>query len=420
MATKKKAKQKKLVKWTVLLAFLAGTGLLTVLLYLTYYTLKANKVFLKTPVYEEIYNTRESLKASIRRIDHTIFEVFYIHRIPDRDIIFLTVGPRQKGGQVWEFTEMAVRCPDLATCAKIEKDLLGRFDMDHPGHIRICQKDMRQIVFKIWVNGFMTHQVSLLVSKEHVPRLGEKPRVALIIDDLGYDLKIAREFFDCGIPLSFSVLPFAPYSRKIAKEALSHGFEVLLHLPMEPRNYPNVRPGPGAILLNMNDEDIVRTIEEDISQVPGICGVNNHMGSLFTEESGKMKLVLEYLARQGLFYVDSRTTSASVGYELASELGIPCAERDIFIDNDLHSESIRMQIKRLMKIARRTGRCIGIAHPHRETLDGIRALLEMDTGVEFVPVSRMVQGLNKRTDNFNHGHKNIYQLPQAADTEVRR
>ena len=385
---KKKKRTKRLSGpfWLILVAIL-----LSVLGFISAYFLGFGNFFRTVPVYEEIYGTEESLKTSIRRIDQTLFEVFFVNNVPDKNIKFLAVGPRQKKGQVWEFTDLAVTCSDLATCVKIEKQIVDNLQKKCPACLKVCEKNRTQIVCKIWVDGFLTHQISLLVSKARPSELLTKPKVALIIDDLGYDLRLAREFFRCEIPLSFSVLPYSPYCKKIAREARETGQDVLLHLPMEPINYPNVRPGPGAVLQRMSSEEIKKTVEEDIKQVPGICGVNNHMGSLLTEDPKRMRFILKDLAQRGLFYIDSRTSSCSVGYALASELGIPCAERDIFIDNDLNRESIKMQIQRLIKIGRRTGKAIGIGHPHRETLTVIRALTpQLRSEVELVPVSKLV------------------------------
>src|SRR3989304_8897371 len=132
-----------------------------------------------------------------------------------------------------------------------------------------------------------------------------KAKVAIVIDDMGYDKKIFKKFVDLGIPLTFSILPGQRFSTGIAKEARSLNYEVMLHLPMEPRN-PNNNPGNGTIVIHMSQDEILRQLSEDIESVPYIAGVNNHMGSLLTENQDVMNIILEDLHKRGLFFIDSR------------------------------------------------------------------------------------------------------------------
>jgi len=214
------------------------------------------------------------------------------------------------------------------------------------------------------------------------------PLIAIIIDDVGYDLKMARAFMELGVPLTLSVISTAPHAAAISRMAKEKGCELILHLPMEPKNYPQVNPGPGAILAEMKEETVAATIEGHVKRVPGIRGVNNHMGSRLTELEGKMAVVFSDLKRRNLFYVDSRTTPRSVAVSVARKTGVLVGTRGIFLDNHLSERAMKFQIERLVGMARNTGGAIAIGHPHRETLDCLRSSLERISKYgKIVPVS---------------------------------
>ena len=204
------------------------------------------------------------------------------------------------------------------------------------------------------------------------------PRIAIIIDDLGYDSDIALSFIQLDLLLSFSVLPSAPFTGLIACEANKEGCEILLHLPMEPKKYPSVNPGPGALLLSMDEEEIRRILDQDLKEIPGARGVNNHMGSSFTEDHDKMLVVLRELKKRNLYFIDSRTSNNTVGFS-------------VFLDNDLGPRAIRMQMERLLNMAKHTGAAIGIGHPYQETLRILKEYCSiLKTEYRLVPVSELV------------------------------
>jgi len=217
------------------------------------------------------------------------------------------------------------------------------------------------------------------------------PRVAIIIDDLGYDRSLAREFMDLDLPLTLSILPLAPYTRSIAHEAREEGREIMLHLPMEPRRYPRINPGDGVLLISMDRSVILEVLDRDLGEIPFVAGVNNHMGSRFTENEEKMTVVLEELKRRRLYFVDSKTSRRSVAFDLAKQMELRTACRDVFLDNDLSEGALKIQADRLFALARHKGYAIGIGHPHKETLWFLRGLqVSLKKEVEIVPVSSLV------------------------------
>jgi uncharacterized protein len=215
-------------------------------------------------------------------------------------------------------------------------------------------------------------------------------RVALVVDDLGGSVGELQPLEELGVPVTYSVLPFAEETPQVVSELRQRRAEILLHLPMEPKNGED--PGPGALLQGMTDEELREKTLAALQAVPGAVGVNNHMGSLLSAAEGPMTAVLGVLAARGLFFLDSRTSAQSVGFEVARRLGIPAAERQVFLDGDPAPEAIRGQFERLLGLARVHGAAIAIGHPHPDTLAVLTAEVPRARalGYEFVPVSYLL------------------------------
>ncbi len=217
-------------------------------------------------------------------------------------------------------------------------------------------------------------------------------RVAIVIDDLGWDLEAARALLALNAPLSFAVLPNAPYRTFIAHEAQRRGRDVLLHMPMEPYHFPDVDPGHPVLLTTMSAGELARQIETALQDVPMAVGMNNHMGSRLTERRGAMQAIMRQLRRHRLFFLDSRTTRRSLGYQIAREMGVPTAQRQVFLDNDPNVTAIRRQLRHLVALAQTHGSAIGIGHPYAETIRALQiALPELKRHrIAIVPVSQLV------------------------------
>jgi polysaccharide deacetylase 2 family uncharacterized protein YibQ len=218
-----------------------------------------------------------------------------------------------------------------------------------------------------------------------------QPRLALIIDDIGHSRPAARQFLELGVPITFSVLPRLAHSYDLAREVHRLGHEVMLHQPMEP-HHPYVDPGPGALYVGDSPETIIRITNENISSLPSAVGVNNHMGSRFTECPHEISNTLRVVGESNLFYIDSLTTSLSKAYETARRLHLPAARRDIFLDNVQTESHILSQLRRLERRARNRGQAIGIGHPFPETARAIARFLRhvKDPCVALVHVSSVM------------------------------
>ncbi len=224
------------------------------------------------------------------------------------------------------------------------------------------------------------------------PLISKKAKVAIIIDDVGYNPSILREIAKIPIPLTGAFLPYTPYLKECLKEATVHGFEIMLHLPLEPLD-PSHNPGPGLIRHNWSEAEIERQLTRDLDAVPGAKAINNHMGSLGTQDPYLMACLMKIIHTKKLFFIDSRTTAKSVAEKYALEYQVPFAKRRVFIDNDDNPTSKKAALRELLKIALRDGSAIGIAHGKDGNATVITEMLPefIHAGIEFVLVSELVK-----------------------------
>lgn len=220
-------------------------------------------------------------------------------------------------------------------------------------------------------------------------------RVAVIIDDFGNSMRGTEEMFKLPVKITVAVMPFLRSSEQDARRAHELGFDVLVHLPMEPRQGKPEWLGPGAVLTSMNDAEVRGRVEAALDNVPYAIGINNHMGSKVTGDERVMGIVLEVCKERGLFFVDSHTNYRSVAGRMARELGMPPVENHIFLD-DVHSAShVAKQMKLVQERALSQKFCVTIGHvgiQGKETAAGIRSgIAGMKDKVQFVGISDLVR-----------------------------
>lgn len=221
------------------------------------------------------------------------------------------------------------------------------------------------------------------------------PQIAIIIDDLGYQLEAGVRAINLPGPVSYAILPTTPNSDALARVAHDKGRDVLLHLPFESIGQEN-SDEPSAITLDMSRETFHQTFVLALASVPFAIGVSNHRGSLLTRHPGHMAWLMEEIAAQdGMFFVDSFTTAESVGLQMASESGIAATRRHVFLDNDRSPEAIGREFERLLTLARRHGKAVAIGHPYPETLEFLEGTLkDLDSrNIKLIPVSQAVNSV---------------------------
>jgi hypothetical protein len=218
-------------------------------------------------------------------------------------------------------------------------------------------------------------------------------RLALVIDDIGRRREPVEKLMALGIPVTFAVLPGQPHTRNLAATIRDAGYEVLIHMPMEPEDYKAHDPGEEALLVSQSDDAIRALMRRAIAEIPQASGVNNHMGSLFTRDAKKTRVMLEEVKGAGLFFVDSLTTPKSVALPLAREMGIKSAARRVFLDNDGDAGSVKKMLGLAIKLARTKGNIIAIGHPHPDTVEAITEMKDelARSGIELVYVSALVR-----------------------------
>lgn len=230
-----------------------------------------------------------------------------------------------------------------------------------------------------------------------VPAGEETPRVAIVIDDVGFEEGPALDMASLGLPLTFAVLPYQRHTRSLASRLRASGREVILHLPMEPQAYPALNPGQGAISEEMQPAEIAATVRRALDEVPEAVGVNNHMGSRVTVDPVAMRAVLGVIRERGLYFLDSRTTSDTIAYDMARDMGIPALERSVFLDDRREESYIEGQVRELLRKAREQGAAVGIGHANRVTAAALRgcAGLLRSAEIQIVPAS-VLAGLDRR------------------------
>ena len=215
--------------------------------------------------------------------------------------------------------------------------------------------------------------------------------IGIIIDDLGNSRHGGELAVRLPGPVACAILPGTPYAALLARMARRHGKEVLLHLPMEP--VAGLNPGPGALDTAMSRTLFTLTLDADLDSIPGVAGVNNHMGSLLTSRTIPMEWLMRTLSqRGGLFFVDSRTIAASVAARTAAAYRVPALSRDVFLDDVPTAGAVEQQLALLLRIAHRRGYALAIGHPHSATLDVLRQWLPLLAlrRVRLVPLSTLL------------------------------
>lgn len=229
-----------------------------------------------------------------------------------------------------------------------------------------------------------------------VPPRAPGRQMAIIIDDIGYDMKPVRELLGIDADITFAILPLVAHSREAAQMLHKAHRETLLHLPMEPLSYPKEKPGSGALFTDMNHEEIVFQLEKNMDSVPFVSGVNNHMGSKFMADEDKLILVFKQLKKRDLFFIDSRTTHNSKTTAAAQKVHLTVASRKIFLDNERDYSKIYQILMEAAEASGGESPLIVIGHPHPETIRAIRDAHKVyrEKGVSIVPVSTLIKKKN--------------------------
>ena len=231
------------------------------------------------------------------------------------------------------------------------------------------------------------------------------PTIAIIIDDMGHNLIEGERLIAMDQPLTLAFLPFRRHTTRLAEKAHLHQKEIMLHAPMANTRFLEL--GPGGLNPDMSQPEMAMTLRRALRSIPHVQGVNNHMGSLLTQQLRAMDWVMEELNHYPVYFVDSRTIASSIAGDVAAAYRIPTLTRDVFLDHEQTEEYVDKQFELLIKRAKENGSAIGIGHPHTVTVDYLeKRLPEMDEeGIAVATVSGVWAMRNGNRRMFAEGEK---------------
>lgn len=230
------------------------------------------------------------------------------------------------------------------------------------------------------------------IKKEKTVTRSHHGKLAIIIDDCGYDVDLVQRLVNLHAPFSFAIIPYRDYSSDSLHVINGGGQVAMLHLPMEPMDASAMSEGKSTVLTSMDDKRIMQLTGEMIKSLPGISGVNNHQGSKATSDERTMRVVLKEIKRQGLFFVDSNTYAKSLGDKLAADMGVPTGRNNIFLDNSTNEDEIIKKIWQAAAIADKYGSAIAICHARPHTVNAWEQVMGevKASGLQLVPVTEVL------------------------------
>lgn len=241
--------------------------------------------------------------------------------------------------------------------------------------------------------------------------------IAIIIDDMGYKASDDRRALDLPGQITYAFLPESPHANGMALEANRKGREVMLHLPMQ--STQGIYQGPGALTEEMPELEFKLSILRSMASIPFAKGLNNHMGSLLTQNDTAMQWVMEMVAARSFFFIDSRTSANTVAEHIARDNNIPTARRDVFLDHHSDPDLIADEFDKLIKLAQENGSAIAIGHPFPATLTLLENRIPQlaQHNIKLVPVSNVIefqrlrekQSWQKSLSHSQKGAKNLKQ-----------
>lgn len=217
--------------------------------------------------------------------------------------------------------------------------------------------------------------------------------IVLVIDDFGYrNDNISDGFLNLSIPITCAIIPGHTASKKFAEKAVSYGKEVIIHMPMESENYS---PGEDEykLLTSMTSELLENKLIQALESLPEAIGMNNHQGSKATSDSKTMTVLASVLKDRGKYFIDSRTSSLTIGEKTMTSFGVPTARRNIFLDNNNDLDKIEEQMNKLANSAKKNGVAVGLGHARKNTLSVIEKVVPdlLDKGFVFQFASQVVK-----------------------------
>ncbi len=337
------------------------------------------------------------LNSKIEKVDKSLYKVFFELNIPSKDIVKETTHKSSKNGKVWITKKKTIKLNRNYSKNDITRAFSKLEKMD--GVSLSTESKGRSYIAKINIDRYDTHFFEFIY-KKHAPEtkpigeFGKKSKISIIVDDVGISKKAINDLIGISNNFTFAILPNRPFTSYAVEKARENNMDILLHQPMEPRidsGYSGDDAGYGVLLVGQTKETIVKTLDRNLSFLPGVVGLNNHMGSKFTENDELMRLVLNKLKEKNLLFVDSLTTPHSKGYTIAKELGLKTAKRDIFLDDKKKGKNyVKKQLRKLVRKSKKNGYSVGICHTYPQTIEAMKEEIpNISQEVRIIPVSEL-------------------------------
>lgn len=231
---------------------------------------------------------------------------------------------------------------------------------------------------------------TLLITLQSTLSLASSPiKLAIVLDDIGNSLHDFKAL-QLPIEITFAILPYTPHARNIADRSLEQNRELLLHVPMQAKAH-NDKLGKGALMLDMQETEFKAELNKALQYLPDATGINNHMGSTLTEHATQMQWTMDVLDKQGLYFLDSRTTAKTIAESTAKILGIPALRRHVFLDNIKTDEAMEKQFQQALSLGKQSVSVVIIAHPYPETIRFLSDKFKQEnTQIELVPLQALL------------------------------
>ncbi len=215
----------------------------------------------------------------------------------------------------------------------------------------------------------ITDEIAVDLEEPQIPEVkkSDQPTIIIIIDDFGYTMEMFNQFIQLDYEITYSILPQLPFSLETAEQVHRAGYDVMLHLPMQPKDWPRYNPGEGALLITDSDEIVRQKMDLNFKTVPYAVGVNNHMGSAYTQYSEGLNVLMKILNGRQLFFIDSKTAPGNTARNAARNQNVAYYSRNIFLDNIQEESYVRTQLYKAVNIAKKRGKAIAIGHPYQVT-----------------------------------------------------
>ncbi|MFH1995956.1 MAG: divergent polysaccharide deacetylase family protein [Candidatus Omnitrophota bacterium] len=314
------------------------------------------------------------------------------HSIGEEDLVRETVEERALGRKAYVHvfrhykTAKSISLHNFGEM--LEKNLEGtRFrivnhDYYYDNTVETAKFDIKCDTFDIFALRIDREEPS---RREEAKKTFSRPRIAIVLDDFGYNYKNVEAIFDMKTPITFSVLPNLRYSSRISEEAASRGHEVILHLPLEPLE-EDLGLERDTITTDISRERIFEILGGIMTSMPNLKGISNHMGSKAMQDEEVVTAIVAFLEDRDMYFLDSLVTNSPLAEEIAARRGVPFVERSVFLDNKADPAYIRKQIHELRDLALAKGSALGIGHDRRGTVEVLREVIPalVAEGIEFV------------------------------------